>query len=259
MNNPIKASRATIALGDIPLEVFMLPSGEYRLSEVQVTESVDKTSGYVRDFLKGKAPEAASWKDYTVKKIGIEKDHVGRGASRINAIPIELAVAFWTKEAVAGNSKAARLLGACAIESIERRADQAFNVQRTESERQALMKVRVEGKGVRRELTDAIADYIKRHPELSDNRRKFMFINVSQQVDKKVFGRVAHQLASDLGVAAEKLRDALTAAELRLVTELENSAMRRIDLHDVDPVQAVKEAADALLIPVQERKLQKGE
>lgn len=152
MNHPIKATRATIELGDIPLEVFMLPSGKYRLSELQATEAVDKTNGYIRDFLKSKSPEALPWKGYTAEKIGIEKDHDGRGASRINAIPIELAVAFWVKEAVSGNPKAARLLGACAVESIERRADAAFGVSKSEGERQLQMKARIDGKIVRRQL-----------------------------------------------------------------------------------------------------------
>lgn len=185
MNNTIKASRTTIALGDIPIEVFMLPSGVYRLSELQVTEAVDKTSGYVRDFLKGKSPEALPWKDYTAEKLEIEKDHTGRGSSRINAIPIELAVAYWTKEAVSGNIKAARLLGACAIESIERRADAAFGVQVEEQERQVKMKARIDGKVVRRQLTDTIADYLNRHPELSDNDKRWMYKNCSDRTSQQ--------------------------------------------------------------------------
>jgi len=45
--------------------------------------------------------------------------------SWINLIPIDLAIAFWTKEAATGNAIAARLLGTCAVESIERRAAKA--------------------------------------------------------------------------------------------------------------------------------------
>lgn len=247
MSNPIKAVRAEIALGDIPLEVFMMPSGEYRLSELQTTEAVDKTSGYVRDFLKGKSPEALPWKGYTTEKIELQKDHEGRGSSRINAIPIDLAVAFWTKEAVAGNAKAARLLGACASESIERRADAVFEVQKSEAERQAKMKARIDGKVIRRLLTDAIADYISRHPELSKNDKQWMYKNCSDRTNKLSIGKIAKKAAEDLGCDQSRLRDFLETKDLVKITSLEDLTVRLIDLCDVHPLEAVKQAAERLL------------
>ena len=45
---------------------------------------------------------------------------------RPKAIPIPVASAFWLKESRKGNIKATRLIGACLVESIERRADKAF-------------------------------------------------------------------------------------------------------------------------------------
>jgi hypothetical protein len=248
MNNPIKATRAAIELGDIPIEVFMLPSGVYRLSELQATEIVDKTNGYIRDFLKGKSLEALPWKGYTAEKIAIEKDHDGRGSSRISAIPIELAVAFWTKEAVAGNSKAARLLGACAAESIERRADAAFGIQRDEAERQDRMKARIDGKAIRRLLTDAISDYIKRHEGLSENDKRWLFKNCSDKTNKVVLGKIAKKAAEDLGCDKEKLRDFLDPKQLTELTSLEDLTTRLIDRFDVHPLQAVLQAAERLLL-----------
>ncbi|HEY9598512.1 MAG TPA: hypothetical protein V6D33_12660 [Cyanophyceae cyanobacterium] len=247
MNNPIKATRAKIELGDIPLEVFMLPSGSYRLSELQATEAVDKTNGYIRDFLKGKSPEALPWKGYTAEKIEIEKDHDGRGSSRISAVPIELAVAFWTKEAIAGNTRAARLLGACATESIERRADAAFGVQQSEHERQTKMKARIDGKVIRRQLTDAIADYLKKHPELSNNDKRWIYKNCSDRTNKLAIGKVAKKAAEDLRCDQSKLRDFLETNELVKLTSLEDLTVRIIDLHDIHPLDAVKQAAERLL------------
>jgi len=40
MTNPIKATRATIQLGDIELDVFQMPSGEYRYSMTQAFISI---------------------------------------------------------------------------------------------------------------------------------------------------------------------------------------------------------------------------
>ena len=41
MTKPIKATRATIRLGDIELDVFQMPDGEYRMSQSQVLRSIE--------------------------------------------------------------------------------------------------------------------------------------------------------------------------------------------------------------------------
>jgi hypothetical protein len=147
------------------------------------------------------------------------------------------------------------LLGACAAESIELRADSAFGVQRAEEERQELMRIRLEGKRIRRRLTDAIKTYIDRHPELSENNRKWLYVNASQRVTLVVFGRKAKQLAEDLGVVPDNLRDALTPDELILLQEVEDTAIRLIDIQDIHPDDAIQQTAERLLIQVQSRAL----
>jgi hypothetical protein len=124
-----KAKRRTIHLGDKPLAVFQLPTGKYRLSQTQVAEAIVKDEANVRDFLASKSPEALPYKDFTAEKTLIEGER-----ARFNAIPIDLAIAYWTKEARVDNQVAITLLSACAKETIERRADKAFGVQRTEEE-----------------------------------------------------------------------------------------------------------------------------
>lgn len=114
---------------------------------------------------------------------------------------------------------------------------------------------RLEGKIVRRNLTDAIKAYIDRHPELSENNRKWLYVNASQRVDLVVFGRKAKKLATDLGVDPNSLRDALTPKELLLLQEVEDTAVRLIDLRDVHPEEAVNQMSERLLIQVQTRAL----
>ena len=244
------AERATIYLGNIPLEVFMLPDAQYVLSQTQVAEAVGKTKVSFGDFLVSKSPEALPYKGFRGKKTSIKGNNV-----QINIIPVDLAVAYWTKEAIVGNVTAARLLGACAAESIERRADSAFGVQRAEEERQELLRIRLEGKRIRRRLTDAIKSYIERHPELSENNRKWLYVNASQRVTLVVFGRKAKKLAEDLGVHPDDLRNALTPDELILLQEVEDTAIRLIDLQDMHPDDAIQQTAERLLIQVQNRVL----
>lgn len=244
------AERATIYLGSIPLEVFMLPDVQYVLSQTQVAEAVGKTKVSFGDFLVSKSPEALPCKGFRSKKASIKGNNV-----QINIIPIDLAVAYWIKEAITGNATAARLLGACAAESIERRADSAFGVQRAEEERQEFMRIRLEGKRIRRRLTDAIKSYIDRHPELSENNRRWLYVNASQRVTLVVFGRKAKKLAEDLGVHPDDLRNALTPDELILLQEVEDTAVRLIDIQDMHPDNAIQQTAERLLIQVQSRAL----
>ena len=123
-------------------------------------------------------------------------------------------------------------------------------------ERKALTQwqtARLEGKEARRELTDAIKSYIDRHPELSANDRKWLYVNASQRVVLVVFGRKAKKLAEDLGVSPDNLRDALTSKELLLLREVEDTAVRLIDVRDVHPDNAVQQTSERLLIQIQNR------
>jgi len=125
----VKAKRRTIHLGDKPLEVFQLASGEYRLSQTQVAEAIEKPESSFREFLESKAPEALPYKGFDSGKMPVEDSN-----RPINPTPIDLAIAYWTKEARIQNQIAVSLLSACAKETIERRADKAFGIQRTEVE-----------------------------------------------------------------------------------------------------------------------------
>lgn len=257
MNNPTKSERITIKMGGIPLDVFRLTDGQYRLSQAQTLETI----GVAKSWFSSSAKSGSKPRKFLESKgfsgsataLSIPNNN-GSGAAIAKGLTIDDAVKVWSYFARNGNDLATDLLEACAAESIERRADAVFGVIRSEEDRQAKMQARIEGKETRRHLMDAIREYLERHPELSENRKKFMFINVSQQVDKQVFGRIAAKLAQDLGVSKDALRDALTPYELLLLREVEDSAMRRIDLCDTDPVEAVRQAAQALLIPVQIRK-----
>jgi len=114
---------------------------------------------------------------------------------------------------------------------------------------------RLGGKQTRRRLTDAIKTYIDRHAELSENNRKWLYINASQRVTLVVFGRKAKKLAEDLGVTPDNLRDALTPDELILLQEVEDTAVRLIDIQNVHPDNAIQQTAERLLIQVQSRAL----
>ncbi|NJO64603.1 MAG: hypothetical protein HC836_42620 [Richelia sp. RM2_1_2] len=103
----IKAVRATINLGDIELDVFQLPDSEYRLSQTQVEQAVEKPERSFRGFLASKAPEALPWKHIKLEKLAIEGNNV-----KVSAIPLGLTIAYWKCEARKGSQKARKLLEA---------------------------------------------------------------------------------------------------------------------------------------------------
>ncbi|MEM8940329.1 MAG: KilA-N domain-containing protein [Bacteroidota bacterium] len=119
--NVVKAKKVNISLGHMNLDVHEIPNGEYRLSQTQAANVIQKDEVSIRDFMGSKSPEALPYKGFTAEKIAVKDSK-----TRINALPISIVVAFWTKESIKGNKIASRLLGACAVESIERRADKAF-------------------------------------------------------------------------------------------------------------------------------------
>jgi hypothetical protein len=241
-SNTARAKRTVIQLGNILLEVFLLENGQYRLSQTQVAEAVGKGPQSLSDFLKSKSPEALPYKGLRFQKTCIEGNNV-----KVNAIPIDLAAAYWTKEAVAGNAIAARLLGACAAESIERRADAQFGIDRREEERNQRLQLRIEGKIIRREFTDAIKDYIARHPEQSDNRKQWMYVNASEKINLLLFGAKASKLREQNQCkSSAALREGYTIRQAIQVMQLEDKAIKFIDTDDLDPVDAVVKAHSIL-------------
>lgn len=97
-------------------------------------------------------------------------------------------------------------------------------------------KIRLEGRETRRQFTDSIKDYIERHPQLPEDAKEWMYANASDKVNLVVFGRTAKQLLRDFNVRDRiALRNAFNSAELQLIREVENVAMRLVDSKDIHP------------------------
>ena len=123
-----KARKAVVNLGDIPLDVYQLPNGDYRLYSASVAQAIDKRRYNLSQFLDGKSPEALPHKGLNLSQISdvlVE----GQGNS-IKPIPVEVAIAYWRYWDKKGNQKAGAIISACIAESIERRADLAFGIGR---------------------------------------------------------------------------------------------------------------------------------
>ncbi|NER80827.1 MAG: hypothetical protein F6K42_14900 [Leptolyngbya sp. SIO1D8] len=130
-----KAQRATISIGNLEVEGFMMPDGSYRMSQTQAAEIIGKDEINARRFLDSKGIKALLGKGYTPDSIEVESSQRLRGQTRINALPLEVVSAFWVWQCSQGNKQAIALVMAMTTETLERRFDNAFGYIRTEEER----------------------------------------------------------------------------------------------------------------------------
>ena len=142
MSESTKASRASIQIGEMTVDGFMLPSGDYRMSQTQAAESVGLTERNARDFLNSKAIKRLLGEGYTpaISTVEIESTDQNRGQSRINALPLETVSAYWLWQAFRGNKQALALCMALMTETLTRRFDIAFGVERSESDYNQLLR-----------------------------------------------------------------------------------------------------------------------
>jgi hypothetical protein len=143
-----------------------------------------------------------------------------------------------------GNQAALDLVVACGVEALERRADAAFGVVQSEQERDQRLALRTAGIFARRTLTDAIRDYLDRHPELSDTYRKFIWSNCSDHLNKIVLGAKAKQAREYYEIPKNSLlRNHIPIAALNELERTEDLAGRHVDERDLEPLEAVRMAA----------------
>ena len=138
MSESIKATRATVAIGDLVVDAFMLPDGSYRMSQAGAAAAIADAPVYALRFLRSndsKALLGESYTDYSPDEIEVESDTQVRGQTRINALPLEVVSAYWLYRAYKGNKQAFILSWTLINESLESRFDNAFGVVRTEQER----------------------------------------------------------------------------------------------------------------------------
>lgn len=143
MTESIKATRASVQIGALEVDGFMLPDGSYRMSQTQTAECVGMTERNAREFLDSKTFKRLTDEDYTPAIFEIESETQTRGQSRFRALPLEVVVIYWVYQCYRGNKQAFNLLVALATETLERRFDTAFGVTHTEQERNERLQERI--------------------------------------------------------------------------------------------------------------------
>jgi len=122
-----KARKATINFGGNELEVYQLPSGIYKFSQTQAAKAVGKDESSFRRFLNNTAPKLLPPEDLVVGEVQVEGSNIPIKASHPKVI-----LMYWDNQAEKKNNKAKALLAAGTEETLNRLADQAFGVQKSE-------------------------------------------------------------------------------------------------------------------------------
>jgi uncharacterized protein YunC (DUF1805 family) len=244
MTKQQKATRVQIYLGDIPLMVYRLPSGKYKLSGRNVTDAVDEDANTLLRKMGVKSLKALPHAESESYKI-----NPGKEGSPFVPVVIEDAVTYWGTVAEAGNKKAMAILMSCAIESIERRADHALGIQLSEELRNARMKARIDGILQRNFWTDCIKVYVDNN-DVSDNYKRWVYTNVSDYLNRQFFGMSAKQIRENYDIAEnEPLRDHVLPEYLPDITFVEKYAGKLVE-RGVEPMTAMREAVEFSNIPV---------
>ncbi len=240
MTNPIKAIRATITLGDIKLDVFQLPDGSYRYGYEFLASLIDRDKSILSDkkspfYLKGILSDPSLYRKVKLEGINLA----------YQTLDDKSLLLVFEAFATLGCLPAIKLMSACAIEALERRADAAFGVQKLEEEYNTRMLERVNGKVDRLTFTDAIGLWlIDPRNDPSENTKRFIYSNCSDCLNLIVLGFKSRKAKEILGVAEDSLlRDALPVQCLREIAAVERLACILVMEDNMHPLDAVKQAS----------------
>jgi hypothetical protein len=238
-NSTVKAVRATITLGDIEIEVYQLPCGKYIWGATHITNAIGIRHSRVAEICATKQAQSLASKGIGVadfSSISVITD-IGKG----KGYSTEVAYFVWQYEAFKGNELAAALVFASGVEVLERRADAAFGKIRTEQERNERFIIRRDGIVSRHFWTDCIDAYCRSN-EVSDNYKKWVYIQVSDMVNKSILGMTAKAYRESLGLPEGiSTRDYLDTEQLKQIDTIEKAAGMRVKRDGLCPKQALKD------------------
>ena len=172
MSESIKATRATVAIGGLTVDAFMLPDGSYRMSLSQAANCIGKEAQGISNFLRSKAlkrllEKAVGTSNFLPESLTLPilesvynpdlfvvelSDDANKGQTRIRGVHLEIVGLYWQWDCLQGNKQAFSLSTALTLESLERRFDDAFGVIRTEQERNDTTTARI--KALERDLAN---------------------------------------------------------------------------------------------------------
>jgi hypothetical protein len=231
MTTTTKAIRATIKLGGIELDVFQLPDGSYRYSKTDIEASLgyEPTRRAYRDFLKSKDAKALKAKELSGGNTTLK--YMSKTYTLVTQEEVTL---FWGFQAQNGNQEAFALIMSCVSEALERRADNAFGILRSEQERNAWFSQRMSSKLYRRAFTDKVADWYAARPHL---KPQYGFTTL--RIYKRAGLNERYKAWKNLDTPKLPFRDTLTEDELKKVVKVEDFIANVMEDKNLEVMEAI--------------------
>ncbi len=231
----VKAKRATIDIGGIAINVYQLPDGSYRLAGRNVTDAIGEDDKTLPRFYGVRRLKDLPRADSSLPQI---KANTGE---TLVPVAIEDAMDYWLSR-VGSNPLARTLSRALMSETIERRADRIFNIQRAEADYDAALKVRVGSIRHRKEFTKEIQDFCDRKDGKSGGDQ-WIIKNATDQIYRILIGadskrlREIHGLPSGANIRSW-LHDSGHSDALDLLSAIETFAAIRVSRGE-SPFEAI--------------------
>jgi hypothetical protein len=231
-----KAKVATIVIGPEQFEGLMDGDGKFYVSASQIA-----------DLFQFDQSQASR----TIKRLlgeGFQFDRIASDLNPkpVNAIPLSGFNLVIKRLARKGDPKAAVMDDALSENSLTEVFCDAFGIEAGKAERTQRLKDLMKSIECRDDLTEAIANYCARHPEMSEGERDHLFSNATDRLYKILVGVRARELRLIHGMekganVREWIRKSGQRKAVNLLSAMETSAAILIDSdqHPMEVIEAV--------------------
>jgi len=246
-----KALKSSITIGSVVIETYTLgescqETGKFvnYLSGQGLAESIGLVNSTTMQKRLSEGLKGMLGEGFTTMQSTFTNDT--GASSKLNLWHTTDAAKYYLYHAMQGNGLACQIMTALAGTTLDIMADDSFGRVYVSKDAEKYTNARLAGKVVRRELTDAVQLYCETE-EVSEGYKAHIYGNVSDAVNKGVFGKTSKQLCVERNVKKANLRNSHSAKELKSVSNIENLAMKLIDNKGYEPMEAVKMAVDLMM------------
>ena len=237
MVNIVKADIAFVNVGATLIEGLMLPDNSFGVAVPQIADL----------FLASRNTASRDLKRLMGEGFETSKVKTVFNQNSTNYVSLPVFEKIVAKLDRSGNIKAQDFRDLLIGLSLHQLFSDAFNIEFEKEQRNEWLSTRLEGKAVRKTLTEAIRDYVYIHNCNSEYRR-FIFASTTDTINVGIFNRRAKELKKDWN--CENPRDSMTKEELKEVEHVEQLTVRLMEQDGLEPVRAAIEALERLIIPV---------
>jgi hypothetical protein len=214
----MNARKVKFFLGDTELSGYLIEGLGYRLSKTEVSTLCGFDKRRLSELLEKKVAQS-------LMPHGLEVVRISTEEGKIDGISITDACTIAVIALTSNYEKAVCLAGAAIAEVLERRLDQAFQVKRTEEERNERFKTRAEEIFSRHFYTDVIQEWVRVHrPNANPAEAQRYYIQASDGLNRRLFGKTSKEIKAHFKLKpSEAIRDFLPAETLRLIGQIERT------------------------------------